>query len=62
MQSMAERSGAPFRLAHTIVKEAAAFPNALDMVGEYPTYSTKYPPAISSILGDLASEVKEALR
>lgn len=62
IRKMSNQSGAPFRLLDTIIKETQAFPTALEMTGQYPTYSMKYPPALSDVLTSLAQEIREALK
>lgn len=62
IRKMSKQPNSPFRLLDTVVKETQALPTALEMTGQYPTYSMKYPPALSEVLTSLADEIREALK
>jgi cellulose biosynthesis protein BcsQ len=58
----AAKPNAPFKLFDTFIPEAAAWPTAIGMIGEYPSLSQKYPPPLGSILAALVEEIKGAFR
>lgn len=60
IKAEAERPDAPFKLFETVVPEAAAWPNALAMINQYPTFSQKYPAPIGTILDHLTDEIEGA--
>jgi cellulose biosynthesis protein BcsQ len=62
IRAAAALADAPFKLFETLIPEAAAWPTALAMIDQYPTFSQKYPPPIGNTLASLADEINGAFR
>jgi cellulose biosynthesis protein BcsQ len=60
LRDRASRADSPFAMFETVIPERIDVPNGLQMVGTYPTYSTKWRPILDE-LDALAHEVTEVL-
>jgi chromosome partitioning protein len=61
LREEAKGAKAPFRMFETTIPETIAIADALGKIGKYPPFSSKWTPAVVTILTDLATEIQGTL-